>query len=115
MYHVNTQGFVWDFDILSYNGLPDPPPSAKYQWIYTLGMGYSGKVSAEIIISYGVEDRPRLTPPTFIAIIRGHGVHDFHIPVKPGRYSASIIASGTATIFILRNITIGKKEMYYDA
>ena len=116
-YHVNTQGFVWNFDILSYNGPPDPPPSSKYQWIYTLGMGDNKKANnsnAEIIISYGIEDKPRQAPPSFIAIIRGHNVHDFYMPVRPGRYSASIIASDTATIFRLKNITTRKKETYYD-
>ncbi|MGA9151561.1 MAG: hypothetical protein WBZ36_13370 [Candidatus Nitrosopolaris sp.] len=103
IYHVNTEGFSWDFDILSYNGLPYPPPSQKYEWIYTLGMGDNKKVgnnSSEILINYMQFPRTEgeVKPTSFAATIRGHTVYDFRIPVRSGhRYSASIIASGTIT------------------
>ena len=89
VYYINANGYIWNFDILYFNG----PPPILHKWIYTWSLGDGINNSCEILIEYAASDEP-----FFSVTNRGHTLHKFAIKVRH-RYSASVIIGQGMTTF----------------
>jgi hypothetical protein len=112
LYHLDVNGVIWNFEILSYNG----PPDLQHKWIYTFSMaeGMLGPNACEILIEW-----PAGEEPFFSVTNQGHTVHKFNLGINVGHhYSAAAVVDFTrdnkTVLFELRDLTTGEVERWAD-